>query len=85
MSDKTLQQRLRDREGDNDDDLIDAAADALDALEKRITALEWALRETLTTLDHARVFISCREKMHPVGQELYDENRTAIRALLGEK
>lgn len=31
MSEKTLQERLRDREGDNNDELIDAAADALDA------------------------------------------------------
>ena len=40
MTDKTLQQRLRDREGDNDDDLIDAAADALDAQAATIAQLK---------------------------------------------
>ena len=43
MTDKTLQQRLRSREGDNDDDVIDAAADALDAQAERIRELEDAL------------------------------------------
>jgi hypothetical protein len=31
------------------------------------------LAEALTTLKHARVFISTREKMHPTGIELYDD------------
>ena len=43
MTDKTLQQRLRSREGDIDDDVIDAAADALDAQAERIRELEDAL------------------------------------------
>lgn len=31
------------------------------------------LAETLTTMRHARVFITSREKMHPTGVELWDE------------
>lgn len=31
------------------------------------------LHEALVTLNHARVFISSREKMHPTGISLYDE------------
>jgi protein-arginine kinase activator protein McsA len=29
--------------------------------------------EILTTMKHARTFITSREKMHPTGVELYDE------------
>jgi hypothetical protein len=30
-------------------------------------------KEALITLKHARVFIATREKMHPIGIELYDD------------
>ena len=30
------------------------------------------LQEIITTMKHARIFISSREKMHPAGTELYD-------------
>ena len=40
------------------------------------------LREALTTLNHARVFISTREKMHPVGVGIYDDLVEQIDAAL---
>lgn len=40
------------------------------------------LREALITLNHARVFISTREKMHPVGVGLYDDLIEQIDAAL---
>ena len=35
--------------------------------------LRYFLREAITSMAHAEVFISSREKMHPVGQELWHE------------
>jgi len=35
---------------------------------------EELLNETIVTLSHARTFIKSREKMHPTGVELYEEN-----------
>lgn len=46
--------------------------------------LELLLRETKTTLNHARVFISTREKMHPAGIVLYDELISQIEQVLVE-
>lgn len=51
MTDKTLQDRLRDREGDNDDDLIDAAADALDAQAEQLQMALGALADIATSQD----------------------------------
>ncbi|MGF6434365.1 hypothetical protein ABIE91_009585 [Bradyrhizobium elkanii] len=41
------------------------------------------LREALITLNHARVFISTREKMHPIGVGLYDDLVEQIETSLG--
>lgn len=41
--------------------------------EAKYLAAPWSLSEVITTMRHARVFISSREKMHPTGVELYDE------------
>jgi hypothetical protein len=38
------------------------------------------LQETLTTLRHARTFITSREKMHPDGVQLYDKLYFALAA-----
>ena len=38
-----------------------------------LTTQRALLRDALVTLNHARVFISTREKMHPVGIGLYDD------------
>lgn len=38
-----------------------------------LTTQRALLRDALTTLNHARVFITTREKMHPTGISLYDE------------
>lgn len=76
MTDKTLQQRLRDREGDNDDDLIDAAADALDAQEKRIKELEGGLRD----------FLAWDDGSHDGSPAAHHDSAIArARALMGEK
>jgi hypothetical protein len=40
------------------------------------------LREALITMNHARVFISTREKMHPIGVGLYDDLVEQIEAVL---
>ena len=42
------------------------------------------LREALITLTHARIFISTREKMHPVGVGLYDDLVEQIEAALAQ-
>jgi len=47
----TLSERLRAREGDNNDDLIDQAADALDVLTARNKELEGALRDVIAAYD----------------------------------
>jgi hypothetical protein len=39
----------------------------------------------LTTLKHARVFITSREKMHPTGVELYDELIEKLRARAADR
>lgn len=44
--------------------------------------IEELLRETLTTMRHARVFISTREKMHPTGIDLYDQLLSKIDSAL---
>lgn len=41
------------------------------------------LREALITLNHARVFIETREKMHPVGVGLYDDLVSQIEVAMG--
>ncbi len=41
------------------------------------------LREALITLNHARVFVSTREKMHPVGVSLYDDLVDQIEKSIG--
>ena len=43
-----------------------------------------ALIEAQVTLAHARVFIGSREKMHPVGQSLYDETKAKIDTALNK-
>jgi hypothetical protein len=47
-------------------------------------AMRAALAECLVTLRHARVFIGSREKMHPDGQQLYEDCIAAARAAMGE-
>jgi hypothetical protein len=48
-------------------------ADALDAKDAR-------LAQAAAALEHARIFITTREKMHPEGVALHDEALAAIRA-----
>ncbi len=40
------------------------------------------LREALITLNHARIFIATREKMHPTGIALYDDLVSQIEEVL---
>lgn len=47
--------------------------DEMDHEAKYLPATIISLEDVLTTLKHARVFIASREKMHPIGIELYDE------------
>ena len=52
---------------------------------ERVALLESLLAEALTTMDHARIFIGTREKMHETGRELYDELSGRICAALEGK
>lgn len=52
------------------------------ALNRRIAELEAALDECMANMDHAKVFISTREKMHPQGQEFFDDARAKAANLL---
>jgi hypothetical protein len=53
--------------------------------DERVAMLESLLREALTKMDHARIFIGTREKMHETGRDLYDELFERIRAALEGK
>ena len=57
----------------------------LTALRARVAELEEVLTDALFTMNHARVFIRSREKMHPDGQTLYAETEAKIDAALKEK
>jgi hypothetical protein len=41
--------------------------------EAKYLPAENILADIITTMRHARIFITSREKMHPAGIELYDE------------
>ena len=43
-----------------------------------------AIKETIITMRHARVFVGSREKMHPTGQSLYDDNVKSLQQLLDD-
>ena len=49
---------------------------------QEISIKKETLQETITTLKHARIFISSREKMHPTGIELYDNLIEKLNGLL---
>ncbi len=51
-----------------------------DALREAIALL----RECYTTMNHARVFICTREKMHPDGQALYADNLARLKEFVGK-
>jgi hypothetical protein len=61
--------------GTPDESLHEEAAD-------RIEELEQALRDVRVTMNHARIFITSRQKMAAVGVELYDQDIARIYALL---
>lgn len=82
----TLQERLRVQYNLTAMDEFEESADALDAQEARIKALEGALRETLECLDGCMVFINTREKINQQEGPNWIAGMTAsARALLGEK
>ena len=47
--------------------------------------LRFYLREAITSMAHAEVFISTREKMHQTGQELWHDLLTRMETCLNEK
>ena len=57
----------------------------LTAAQARIAALEEALRAIIDAADRTRVFIALRERMHPTGLSLYDEDVARARALLSKE
>jgi len=40
------------------------------------------LKEILSTLEHAQVFISTKEKMHPDGRKLYQDNIDRLKKVI---
>ena len=55
---------------------MEVAANQIDVLMK-------ALRDALVDLNHARIFIRTREKMHPIGVKQFDETVDRLTALSG--
>lgn len=67
-----------------DQNLTEADA-KLATAQARIEELEGALKPFVEGAGHARVFLTSREKMHPTGVGLYDEDVTRARAALSPR
>ena len=78
--------RLQDETGNNGEVVIGFYAEniarALLSRDETIDTLVEALRDARVTLRHAQLFIGTRERMHPDGQELYQQCRDNIDAAL---
>jgi len=59
-------------------------AERIALLEAENAKLKRLLADAHVTMNHASIFISTREKMHPTGQELYGKLCADIAAALGE-
>jgi hypothetical protein len=54
-------------------------------LEEKNTKLRDLLYDNLSTMKHARFFIGSRQKMHPTGIDLYEENMKETQSAIEKK
>ena len=73
MSDIPLLEQFIDFDNYDDAAVLEANNKLIDALYKHSDELKKQVKELKVTMRHASIFIRSRQKMHPVGIELYDE------------
>lgn len=75
------QQDWKEPECDEACEVVNGLRDRITTLESQLEQARTALEEAAITMNHARTFITSRQKMHATGVALYDELLSALQAL----